>query len=147
VATLSRQLGISQEDAKTVREAYWKRNWSLETIADNVGIRRIEGDKMWLWNPVAKIYYHLKTDKDKFSTLNQGTGTFCFDMWVAYIIQERPQLTAQFHDEVILELNETKQNDIKELLNKSIQKVNKLLHLNRELECDIKFAKDYSEIH
>ena len=147
VTTLSRQLGISQEDAKTVREAYWKRNWSLETIADNVGIRRIEGDKMWLWNPVAKIYYHLKTDKDKFSTLNQGTGTFCFDMWVAYIIQERPQLTAQFHDEVILELNETKQNDIKELLNKSIQKVNKLLHLNRELECDIKFAKDYSEIH
>ena len=147
VATLSRQLGISEEDAKTVREAYWKRNWSLETIADNVGIRRIEGDKMWLWNPVAKIYYYLKTEKDKFSTLNQGTGTFCFDMWLAYIIQERPQLTAQFHDEVILEINETKQNDIKELLNKSIQKVNKLLHLNRELECDIKFAKDYSEIH
>ena len=147
VATLSRQLGISQEDAKTVREAYWKRNWSLETIADNVGIRRIEGGKMWLWNPVAKIYYNLKTEKDKFSTLNQGTGTFCFDMWLAYIIQERPQLTAQFHDEVILELHETKQNDIKELLNKSIQKVNKLLHLNRELECDIKFAKDYSEIH
>jgi len=147
VATLSRQLGISEEDAKTVREAYWKRNWSLETIADNVGIRRIEGDKMWLWNPVAKIYYHLKTEKDKFSTLNQGTGTFCFDMWLAYIIAERPQLTAQFHDEVILELNETKQNDIKELLNRSIKKVNKLLHLDRELECDIKFAKDYSEIH
>ena len=146
IATLKRQLDVSEHGAKRIHKAYWKRNWSLKEIAKNVGVRNI-GKTIWLWNPVAKIYYHLKTDKDKFSTLNQGTGTFCFDMWVAYIIQERPQLTAQFHDEVILELNETKQNDIKELLNKSIQKVNKLLHLNRELECDIKFAKDYSEIH
>ena len=146
ITTLSRQLDISEHGAKRIHKAYWDRNWSLKEIANNVGVRNIDG-KLWLWNPVSKIYYHLKTDKDKFSTLNQGTGTFCFDMWVAYIIQERPQLTAQFHDEVILELHETKQNDIKELLNRSIQKVNTLLHLNRELECDIKFAKDYSEIH
>jgi len=146
IATLSRQLDISEADAKKIHKAYWDRNWSLKEIANNVGTRNIDG-KLWLWNPVSKMYYHLKTEKDKFSTLNQGTGTFCFDMWVAYIIQERPQLTAQFHDEVILEIQETKQNDIKDLLNKSIQKVNKLLHLNRELECDIKFAKDYSEIH
>ena len=146
IATLSRQLDISEDDAKKIHKAYWDRNWSLKEIAKNVGVRNIE-KTLWLWNPVAKIYYYLKTDKDKFSTLNQGTGTFCFDMWLAYIIAERPQLTAQFHDEVILELNETKQNDIKELLNGSIQKVNKLLHLNRELECDIKFAKNYSEIH
>lgn len=146
VATLARQLDVDESNAKAIHNAYWKRNSSLKEIANNVGTRNIEGT-LWLWNPVSKMYYHLKTEKDKFSTLNQGTGTFCFDMWVGYIIRSRPQLTAQFHDEVILEIQESKQNDIKNLLQESIQKVNKLLHLNRELECDIKFAKDYSEIH
>lgn len=146
VATLSRQLGIGGAEATKIHKAYWKRNWSLKEIAKDAGVRNVEGT-LWLWNPVAKLYYHLKTEKDKFSTLNQGTGTFCFDMWVAFIIQKRRQLTAQFHDEIILELQGSKQEEISLLLKEAIGKVNKLLKLNRELDCDVSFGKDYSQIH
>jgi DNA polymerase I-like protein with 3'-5' exonuclease and polymerase domains len=68
-------------------------------------------------------------------------------MWVAFIIQKRRQLTAQFHDEIILELQESKQEEISLLLKEAIGKVNKLLKLNRELDCDVSFGKDYSQIH
>ena len=37
----------------------------------------------WLYNPVSEFWYSLRSDKDRFSTLNQGTGVFCFDSWVS----------------------------------------------------------------
>jgi len=146
VTTLSRQLGISEGEATKIHQAYWKRNWSLKEIAKNCEVKIVD-EKMWLWNPVSELYYYLKADKDKFSTLNQGTGTYCFDMWLAFIVRKRKQLTAQFHDEVILELQENKQQEVTAILKESIQNVNKLLKLNRDLDCDISFGKDYSQIH
>ena len=68
-------------------------------------------------------------------------------MLVAFIIQKRKQITAQFHDEVILELQEAKQEEVSLLLKEAIQKVNKLLKLNSELDCDVSFGTDYSQIH
>jgi hypothetical protein len=146
VTTLSRQLGISEGEATKIHKAYWKRNWSLKEIAKDCEVKIVD-EKMWLWNPVSELYYYLKADKDKFSTLNQGTGTYCFDMWLAFIVRKRKQLTAQFHDEVILELQENKQQEVTAILKESIQNVNKLLKLNRDLDCDISFGKDYSQIH
>lgn len=144
--TLSRQLGISEVEAGKIHKAYWKRNWALKKIAKDAVVKTVDG-QLWLWNPVSELYYFLKADKDKFSTLNQGTGTYCFDMWLGFIIRKRKQLTAQFHDEVILELQESKQEDITLILKEAIQNVNKTLRLNRDLDCDISFGKDYSQIH
>ena len=144
--TLSRQLGISEVEAGKIHKAYWKRNWALKKIAKDAVVKTVDG-QLWLWNPVSQLYYFLKADKDKFSTLNQGTGTYCFDMWLGFIIRKRKQLTAQFHDEVILELQESKQEDITLILKEAIQNVNKTLRLNRDLDCDISFGKDYSQIH
>ena len=105
VTTLSRQLGIEKKEAEKIHKAYWKRNWSLKKIASESTVKNVNGN-LWLLNPVSKLWYSLRAEKDIFSTLNQGTGTFCFDMWLGFIIQKRPQLTAQFHDEVILECSE-----------------------------------------
>jgi DNA polymerase I-like protein with 3'-5' exonuclease and polymerase domains len=144
--TLARQLNISEGDADKIHKAYWKRNWSLKKIAKDAEVKTVDG-QLWLWNPVSQLYYFLKAEKDKFSTLNQGTGTYCFDMWLGFIIRKRKQLTAQFHDEVILELQETKQEEIKTILKEAIENVNKNLKLNRDLDCDISFGKDYAKIH
>lgn len=144
--TLSRQLNISEAEATKIHQAYWKRNWSLKEIAKNCEVKIVD-EQMWLWNPVSQLYYYLKADKDKFSTLNQGTGTYCFDMWLLFVTNKRKQLTAQFHDELILELQDCKKEQITAILKESIQEVNKNLKLNRELDCDISFGKDYSQIH
>ena len=40
-------------------------------------------------------------EKDAFSTINQSTGSYCFDKWVAYYRMRRPNIVGQFHDESI----------------------------------------------
>jgi hypothetical protein len=101
----------------------------------------------WLWNPVAKMWFYLKAEKDRFSTLNQGTGTYAFDRWVFHILEQRPQITAQFHDEVILELKKGNQDAMTKILKTAIDLVNDELQLNRKLDCDVDFGESYAEIH
>jgi len=144
--TIARTAGCSEEDGEILYNAYWRRNWSLTAIADECIVKNSRGMK-WLFCPVAQIWLFLKAEKDRFSTLNQGTGTYCFDRWVFFILERRPQLTAQFHDEVILELKKGNRDAMTKILKDSIDDVNDELKLNRKLDCDVDFGVDYSGIH
>jgi len=146
IKTLAKQLGITMKEAKVISEAYWERNWSVKAIADSMVTKEVEGST-WQFNPVSKLWYSLRSDKDKFSTLCQGTGTYLFDMWVGFILKEREQLTANFHDEIILEVKKGNRDKCVKLLENSIQTVNRMLKLNRELQVDVQFGNNYSEIH
>jgi hypothetical protein len=85
--------------------------------------------------------------KDRFSTLVQGTASYVFDMWVKNILDVRPQLTGQFHDEIVLCIKEGSEEKCKELIVNSINKLNSEIKLNRELGIDIQFDKSYGRIH
>ena len=146
IKTLAKQLGITMKEAKVISEAYWERNWSVKAISDSMVTKEVEGST-WQFNPVSKLWYSLRSDKDKFSTLCQGTGTYLFDMWVGFILKEREQLTANFHDEIILEVKKGNRDNCVKLLENSIKKVNRMLKLNRELQVDVQFGNNYSEIH
>jgi DNA polymerase I-like protein with 3'-5' exonuclease and polymerase domains len=144
--TIARAGNFPLNVAESLHETYHERNWSIKAIADNCEIK-LHRELMWLWNPVAKMYFYLKHDKDKFSTLNQSTGTFCFDRWMYHVIQARKQVTAQFHDEGVWELRLGQRDVMVGILNNAMAEVNKELKLHRELSCDIQFAKNYSEVH
>ena len=146
IKTLSKQLSITMKEAKVISEAYWKRNWSVKAVSDSMITKEVKG-RTWQYNPVSKLWYSLRSDKDKFSTLCQGTGTYLFDMWVGFILKEREQLTANFHDEIILEVKKGNRDNCVKLLENSIKKVNRMLKLNRELQVDVQFGNNYSEIH
>lgn len=146
VKTLARQLGCTESEAAKIHRAYWKRNWSLKKLSEDLKVKVIH-EQMWLYNPVSKLYYHLKAEKDKFSTLNQGTATYCFDMWLGFILKKRPQLTGQFHDELILNIKQDEKENVEHIIKTSVQSVNKVLNLNRDLDCDVQFGTDYSQIH
>ncbi len=106
-----------------------------------------DAEEMWLFNPVSKFWYSLRYPKDIFSTLNQGTGVFCFDVWIKNFRSKRPQLTGQMHDEVILTIEKGTRLEIEKLLKDSIKKTNRQLKLNRELDIDVQFGDNYAEIH
>ena len=144
--SIARTAGVAKAVGMKLHKAYWDRNWSLKAIASECSTKQCLTVK-WLWNPVAKMWYYLKKDKDKFSTLNQGTGTYCFDMWVKEIVSRRSQLTADFHDEIVLEVRKGHQEAVTKLLKDCIRVVNSRLKLNRDLDCDIKFGYSYAAIH
>jgi hypothetical protein len=144
--TIARAAGVSEATGNKLHKAYWKRNWSLKKIAEDCQVKQTLGVK-WLWNPIANMWYWLKTDKDKFSTLNQGTGTYCFDMWIKEVLKKRKQLTGQAHDEGIWEVKKGYREQATKLLKDSIQEVNKQLKLNRDLDVGVQFGENYGEIH
>ena len=68
-------------------------------------------------------------------------------MGVWHILARRPQLTAQFHDEVILELKKGNQEAMTKILKDAIADVNAELKLSRQLDCDVDFGATYAHIH
>ena len=143
---IAKTAGISVEEAGTLHSAYWSRNWSVRAVANSLRTKTVQGSK-WLYNPVSTFWYSLRHDKDRFSTLNQGTGVFCFDTWVAVVRRDRPQLTGQFHDEIVLCVKQGHREEITSWLKETIEEVNEILTLNRRLDIDVQFGSRYSEIH
>ena len=143
---LARTTGLKTSTALALIEAYWRRNWAVKQLAEDTVVKHV-GKEMWLYNPVSRFWYSLRYKKDIFSTLNQGTGVYCFDRWIMEIRKKRPQLTGQFHDEIILHIKEGAQDKCKQLLLDAIKIVNDKLKLNVTLSVDIQFGKNYAEIH
>ena len=143
---LAKTCGISLKKATEVHKAYWDRNWSIKAVAQAQRIKTL-GEEKWLWNPVSEIYYNLRHEKDIFSTLVQGTGVYCFDLWIALVREERPQLTAQFHDEIVIEVKQGYREEVKQFLEEKEEEVNSILQLNRRLDIGVEFGSRYSDIH
>lgn len=145
---IAKDSGMPLSEAQVLWDAYWKRNWSIKSIEADTEVVEVNG-RTYLYNPVSGFYYFLKFTKDKFSTLNQGTGAFCFDTWVYFILKEDKEIIAQFHDEVVMRCKDTEDDKkrIKEVLLRAIDKTNKKLKLNRDLDIDIQFGYNYGDIH
>ena len=145
-AKLARTTGMSEEAAQELLDAYWKRNWSVKAFIDNQKVRKIN-DEMWVQNPVSKFWHSLRYEKDVFSTLNQSTGAYCFDKWVAYYRTRRPNIIGQFHDESINLVRKGEEDEHSSALEWAIKKLNENLKLNVDLGIEIQYGQRYSDVH
>ena len=145
-ARLALTANISHKKAEQVHKAYWDKNWAIKEVAKQQTVKTIKG-QMWLLNPINGFYYSLRYEKDIFSTLVQGSASYVFDLWVETFRKKRPQLTAQFHDEVVLCVKVGYRKQCEQLLRDAIQVANDNLKLNRELGIDVQFGRAYSDIH
>jgi len=138
--------GIDRTAATALFNAYWELNWAIKAVVGEQTVK-MRGDQMWLFNPVSKLWYSLRYEKDIFSTLVQGTASYVFDLWVKKVLDKRPQLTAQFHDEIVLCVKKGHREACEKLLRDAIAELNTELNLNRELGIDVQFGDRYSDIH
>ena len=146
VETLSRNSGLKKSDAKVLLEAFWSRNWAVEKVAKNVQTRELFGS-MWLKNPVSGFWYSLRSDKDRFSTLNQGTGVYCFDTWVALCRKNGIRSIGQFHDEIIALVKKGDEEQVEQIMHNAAIKLNEKVKLNVPLGTDVQFGGTYADIH
>jgi DNA polymerase I-like protein with 3'-5' exonuclease and polymerase domains len=143
---LARDLNCSVAFAKSLLDAFWKKNWAVQKVAEDCEVKHT-GQSMWLKNPVSGFWYQLRAEKDRFSTLNQGTGVYCFDKWVYYVRKLGIKVSMQFHDEIGFYIQEGKEQVGKDHLQKAIQQTNDNLKLNVPLGVDVKLGKSYAEVH
>ncbi len=139
-------LGVSNKEGYDLHEAYWERNWSVRSVADATESKVCNGS-MWLFNPISKLWYSLRNLKDKFSTLNQGTGVWCFDLYLKYIRENGPPVIGQFHDELIALVRVGHRDRVTAHVKEAIRKVNEELRLNVQLGVGIDYGNNYGEIH
>jgi hypothetical protein len=144
---IARTANIPLDEAQKLWDAYWLRNWSIKKIAEDAIVNELKDKSKWLYNPVSTLWYSLRSEKDRFSTLNQGTGAYCFDVWLGYVLAEREQLTAQFHDEGVWMVRVEDKERMTKLLFDAIDKANEFLGLNRRLDITVQFGENYGEIH
>jgi hypothetical protein len=143
---LNQQTGMGMAAATRLTDIYRKRNWAINAVADEQIVKTCRRQK-WLYNPVSKLWYSLRAEKDRFSTLNQGTGVWCFDTWVKYQRQKGLPIIGQFHDETINLVKEKNKDKAAEVLRWAIEETNKELNLNRELDIDVQYGLNYAQIH
>lgn len=157
VETLARTAKITKKQATKLKEGYDKLNWTIPVIAAAQKVKSFKNGK-YLLNPVNKLYYPLKAEKDRFSTLIQGSGSYTLDLWIMKFFQIRKKaiesgrikyayLLGTFHDELILEHRTEDTEEIRLMLLEAIDLVNKSLKLHVDLTCDIKHGQSYAEIH
>jgi hypothetical protein len=144
--TLARNTGMSESEAQTLLDAFWSRNWSVEKVSKDATVRNLFGSD-WLYNPVSGFWHSLRSDKDRFSTLNQSTGVYCFDSWVMYCRGFLLKTIGQFHDEVIVLTKEGEEENTKSKMQSAIDLLNNELQLNVPLGIDVQFGKTYADVH
>ena len=147
-AKLARELQVPQKEAKNLLEAYWKKNWAVNKVAEGQYVKTLKDGSTWLKNPVSGFYHQLRFEKDRWSTTNQSTGDYCFNLWVLFLRQMGYKLSLNYHDEVLVQVEEDADEDkIRSDFKEAMQKVNQKLGLNVDIGVEVKFGKSYSECH
>ena len=153
-STISRTAGVDLATAKKLVKAYKKLNWSINEIAKNQ-IRKTVSHGMYQWNPYSKMWYYLKTEKDSFSTLVQGSGSYLLDLWLKCIdnikvrdgIKDELRLCMNIHDEQLQEYQSLTDEYVKDIFQEALDMVNKTLKVKIPFGCDTQMGRKYSEIH
>ena len=145
-AKIAKTLKCTFEFAQKLHEAYWKRNYSVKLIAKDATVKTIN-NQMWLYNPVSGFWYTLRFDKDRFSTLNQGTGVYCFDSWLRRVRSHGLRMMLQYHDEIGFRLLKGQEKNVERILKLAVEELNEEVKLNVPLGVSVQFGNDYSSIH
>lgn len=144
--TLSRNLGITQNEATKLIDAYWRIHWAVKAVTKTFNIKKI-GDELWILNPISKFRHNLRHEKDAFSTVNQSSAVYCFNMWLYNITQEGIWPMLQTHDDLAIRCDEKAVEIVKDVINKSMDKLNRQLKLNVALACEVQIGDNLSETH
>lgn len=146
IATLARQTGLKEKDAKKLADAYWSKNRAILDVENSLKYKQI-GQKSWILNPISGFWLSLRNEKDKFSTLNQNTATYVFDLWIKNMRTLGLKIPYYYHDEVLTEVYKIDLKETEEIINKAMTMVNEELKLNVTVGCSINSGKSYAETH
>jgi DNA polymerase-1 len=143
---LAKDLGITVKEATKLIEAYWIKNKCVRTFSGSCETKTVNG-QLWVKNPLNNYYYSLRSTKDIFSTVNQGTGDYIFTLWQHNLMSMGVILYAGFHDEIVTCCKSEDCDIVIDKLKKAMERVNKQLNLQVPVGIDYKIGNSYSEVH
>jgi len=143
---LAKELGITVKEALKLIDAYWIKNKCVKTFSESCETKTV-GGQLWVKNPLNNYYYSLRSTKDIFSTINQGTGDYIFTLWQYNLMNMGVRLYAGFHDEIVTCCKPEETDCVIEKLKKAMELVNKQLKLKVPVGIDYKIGISYADVH
>lgn len=144
---LAKATGKTVQEAQSIIDAYWGKNWAVKSFAEDQKVVTY-GKEEWIINPLNGFRYWLKSDKDRFSTLNQGGATYIFDLWLYKVHKKGVNIGLTYHDELgASNVSPEDREEVHRVCKESVKEVNESLGLLRDMDCDIQFGNSYAECH
>jgi uncharacterized pyridoxamine 5'-phosphate oxidase family protein len=143
---LAKELKITTKESAKLIDAYWIKNKCVKTFSESCETKTV-GSQLWVKNPLNNYYYSLRSEKDIFSTINQGTGDYIFTLWQHNLMSMGVKLYAGFHDEIVTCCKSEDCEDVIVKLKKAMELVNKQLKLKVPVGIDYKIGKTYADVH
>lgn len=143
---LGKDLGISSKESGKLIDAYWVKNKCVRTFSESCETKTVNG-QLWVKNPLNNYYYSLRSTKDIFSTVNQGTGDYIFTLWQHNLMNMGVKLYGGWHDEIVTCCKPEDCDEVVAKLKKAMELVNKQLKLKVPVGIDYKIGTSYSEVH
>jgi DNA polymerase I-like protein with 3'-5' exonuclease and polymerase domains len=141
---LAREMGVTRKEAQELLDAFWKLNWAIRKVAEQQFTKEV-GGYTWVKNSVSGFWHELRYSKDTWSTINQSTGVYIFDSWLARARLYGYMGQGQFHDETLASVPNESQT--REQLKHAIAKLNTDLKLNVAFAIDVKSGANYKDVH
>ena len=146
VASIAKSTGKTRKEAQYMYDSYWSKNFAVKLRANSAPIKSCLGTR-WIYNDIVNIWFELRSDKDKFSSLNQGLGSVIFYNWVKEMRREGVEITLNMHDEVQIRSLTDEVDKTKDTALKSIDVVNKKFKLTVPIKIDISVGDSYGSTH
>lgn len=143
---LSLQLDIPNKEAQDLIDAYWRINFAVKEVSKTFTIKQV-GSELWILNPISKFWHHLRNEKDSFSTVNQSSAVYCFNIWLYNITRSGLWPICQSHDDGVWRVDEENAERAKAVITKAMETLNKQLKLNIQLDCEVQVGDNISQTH
>ncbi len=143
---LSKELSVPISFADKLLEAYWKKNFAVTVRSEQAPVKSCLGTT-WIYNDIVNVWFELRNEKDRFSSLNQGLGSVIFYKWLREVRKRGLKITANFHDELQAIIKKEDEIACRKLVQDSIDKVNKDLKLKIDIKIDISVGLNYGQTH
>lgn len=143
---LAKDLKITVKESTKLIDAYWIKNKCVKTFSESCETKTVNG-QLWVKNPLNNYFYSLRSQKDIFSTVNQGTGDYIFTLWQHNLMNLGVVLYGGFHDEVVTCCKLEDCDKVVFKLKKAMELVNTQLKLKVPINIDYKIGADYSKVH
>lgn len=144
--TLARNVGMTEREAKRLIDTYKQRNWAVEEFCNTLSVKDVNG-QLWIQNPVSKFWLSLRSDKDKFSTINQSTAVYCLDTVLAFVRKMGIKVQYQCHDEILFSLPDGEDAWARGIITQAVALANQKLNLNVTIGMAPMFGYNYAETH
>src|SRR5690606_20621338 len=125
-STLARTLGITKSEAQKLIDSYWEIHYAVKDFTETVYTKEIDGET-WAFNPISKLFYNIRNTKDIFSTINQSSAVYCFNMWIYFIVKRGVFPVNQTHDDCVLLAKEGDEERVRQIFHDAMDDLNSYL--------------------